>query len=181
MTTSRPILIGVGGSYRGVGKTTFAALILQTFTQWGAIKYTPAPLYRSIIEDIGILSQEGKDTKRFLDAGAEKTLWVHAPQGDLDALLPVAIDRLSGLQGILIEGNSAIMCAKPECVIFVCGDESARYKKSASALLSLADVILFDTFIPPDTPPQAKRFKKEHVTAFLDCISGLIEKNLKEC
>jgi hypothetical protein len=180
MTKSRPLLIGVGGSYRGVGKTTFAALILQTLTQWGAIKYTLSPLYSSIIEDIGILSQEGKDTKRFLDAGAEKALWVHAPQGELDVLLTLAIDRLSGLQGILIEGNSAIMSAKPACVIFVCGDEIARYKKSASALLSLADVILFDTFIPPDTPPQAKRFKKEHTTPLLDCISGMIEEKLKE-
>ena len=171
MTRSRPPLIGVGGSYRGVGKTTFAELILQTLHAWGAIKYTPVPLYSSIVEDIGILSQEGKDTKRFLDAGAEKVLWIQSPRGDLDALLSIAITRLSGLQGIIIEGNSAIMCAKPECVIFVCGDEITQYKKSAQAILSLADVIIFDTFIPPDTPAQAKKFKKEDIAAFLDCIS----------
>ena len=177
MTGVRPLLIGVGGASRGAGKTSLAAHILQTLTGWGAIKYTFHPLYSSIVADPAILSKEGKDTKRYLDAGATEVLWVQSPRDDLDDLMSMAISRLSSHEGILIEGNSAIIHSKPDVVLFVCGDEMKEYKKSASAILSLADVILYGTFIPPGIPAHVQRFRKDHVNAFLSWLSGLLQKN----
>ena len=174
----RPLLIVVGGSSRGSGKTTFAVHILQTLTGWGAIKYTFHPLYSLIVADPAILSQEGKDTKRYLDAGATEVLWVQSPRDDLDDLMSMAISRLSALEGILIEGNSAIIQTKPDVVLFVCGDEKKSYKKSASAILSLADAILYDTFIPPGIPAHVQRFRKDHVNAILGWLSGMLEKKI---
>src|SRR4030043_256168 len=67
----RPVIIGIGGAQSGAGKTTIASLILKRLKGWGAIKYTKNSLYCSITDDLKILSEKGKDTKRLLDAGAE--------------------------------------------------------------------------------------------------------------
>ncbi|MDH5767928.1 MAG: hypothetical protein OEZ31_03100, partial [Nitrospirota bacterium] len=68
----RPFIIGIGGAHSGAGKTAYASLILKRLKGWGAIKYTKTSLYSSITDDVKILSEKGKDTKRLLDSGAER-------------------------------------------------------------------------------------------------------------
>jgi len=50
-----PIIIGIGGSHSGVGKTAIASSILNALEGWGAVKYTKTHLYSSIIDDFEIL------------------------------------------------------------------------------------------------------------------------------
>src|SRR4030042_4738233 len=159
----RPIIIGIGGAHSGVGKTTVASLILKRLKGWkgcDAIKYTKTSLYCSVVEDIKVLSEKGKDTKRLLDSGAEKVLWVQSPFSELGQVLPMAVEMLSHLKGVLIEGNSAIEILKPDVVIFVSGAEG-KIQKGAENILKIADVVIFDKEPPPRTPAGANRFRSD--------------------
>lgn len=169
-----PIIIGIGGSHSGAGKTTVASSILKTLEGWGAVKYTKTSLYSSIVDDIEVLSEEGKDTRKFLDSGAEKVLWVQAPFNGLRDILPMAVEMLSYLRGIVVEGNSAIEILKPDIVIFVAGREG-NIKRGAEKILAMADVIIYEHKIPPDPPEKAKKFKKNDIGKVINHIKKVIE------
>jgi len=140
-----PITIGIAGAGSGAGKTAFGELLLKHLRGWGALKFTKTEIYTSVIDDEEILREEGKDTARYLAAGAEKVVWVKGPAGlkddmnDLEEALTLALGRLAHLAGILIEGNSAIELLKPDIVIFI----SAKYiKNNALRVLDMAHAIL---------------------------------------
>jgi uridine kinase len=169
----RPVIIGIGGGHSGAGKTSVASLILRTFAGWGAIKYTKTSLYASIIDDAEVLSQEGKDTRKFLDAGAAKVLWVKSPFSELAEALPVAVDMLSHLQGIIVEGNSAVEVARPDIVIFVCGTAD-KMKDSARKILQMADVVIFRSHKPRELLHHAILFDENEGQEMMQCLSGII-------
>lgn len=148
----RPILIGIGGAHSGCGKTTFALLILQRVKGLGAIKYTKTSLYSSVTDDIEVLSQEGKDTKRMLDSGAEKVLWVKSSYDDLPETLRMAIGDLSHLKSIIIEGNSAVEVLQTDIVIFIAGTDTERFKENADSILKRANIVIYDDKPPPRNP-----------------------------
>lgn len=176
----QPLLIGIGGSHSSVGKTTIAVALLnhltleaqkygnkrennfydansalarlRSYRRWGAIKYTKTAFYSTIINDILILKQKYKDTRRFIDAGAMEVLWVQSPSKELHKILPEAIKRLSYLDAIIIEGNSAIEFLNPDIVIFIsAGNKTA--KTSARAIHRQADIVITadDKIQPPDS------------------------------
>lgn len=171
----RPIILGIGGAHSGAGKTTYASLILKRLKGWGAIKYTKAPLYCSIVKDTKILSEKGKDTKRLLDSGAEKVLWVRSPYEGLRETLQIAVENFSDLKGILVEGNSAIEILKPDVVIFVSGTQAGKSKRSSEKILSMADVVIFDKKPPQGIPKSAKRFRRDEEEGFIEFVTGLIK------
>lgn len=207
IANKRPFIIGIGGSHSGAGKTTAAEallkhltkianvpvnsdsaskekLTLKTYTdtesKWGAIKYTKTAIYASIIDDPETLTQESKDTARLINAGAEKVLWVQSPPEELKEVLPMAVDRLSNLRGIIVEGNSAIEFLKPDIVIFVSGRHGGALKKSAERVLETADIILYQDEPSMKLPAKAKRFKVVFapVSGFGECLD-YIQKLLK--
>lgn len=138
----KPLIVGIGGAHSGAGKTTYAALLIKKLKGWGAVKYTKTALYSSIIDDVEILAKEDKDTGIFLSSGAERVLWVQAPASELGDILPQAIERLSDLKGIIVEGNSAIEFLKPDVIIFIWGNDPNRIKESARRMLNTADVLV---------------------------------------
>lgn len=174
-----PVIIGIGGGHSGAGKTLVACRILERLKGWGAIKYTNTPLYSSITDDIKVLSEEGKDTKRFLDSGAEKVLWVQAASSESEKTLQMAADMLSHLQGIVVEGNSAIEVLKPDIVIFVSGDP-AKFKKSADRILQIADILLFDSRLPASVPEQTVVFSRNDIDLCVNFVQGIIEKKCNQ-
>lgn len=176
----RPIIIGVAGAHSGSGKTTYASLFLKELKGWGAIKYTRTAIYSSITNDIETLSIKDKDTKMFLDAGAEKVLWVQSPVPEIKDLLSMAIERLCGLKGILVEGNSAIEFLKPDIIIFIFGKDPKRIKESSRRVLEMAGVVVFDekpgTQIPVPWPLNVKKFSRSRDNEKLvSCILKMIE------
>ena len=76
-----------------------------------------------------------------VDAGAVRVLWVQSPPDELPDILRLAVEMLSGLPGIVIEGNSAVNAIKPDIVVFVSGDPDLS-KESAGPLLDMADIVL---------------------------------------
>lgn|GEM_PF-711031 len=176
----RPIIIGIGGACSGAGKTSYASLLLKRLKGWGAIKYTKTSLYCSIVDDLEVLSEKGKDTKRLLDSGAEKVLWVRSPYDGLTEVLQIAIESFSSMEGIVLEGNSAIEVLKPNIVIFISGADRERFKKSAEKVLRIADVVIFEKEPPLGTPESAKRFYSEDMEGNINFVTGLINTRITE-
>ncbi len=174
----RPVIIGIGGSHSGAGKTQVATLVLRTFRGWGAIKYTKTDFYASIVDDERVIAEEGKDTRKLLEAGAGKVLWVKSPFSELNELMPMAISMLSHLEGIVIEGNSAVETARPDIVIFVCGSGKSA-KESAQRILRSADVVIFDTEKPPGVPRRAILLGRDNLGDLPRCLSGLVKRREK--
>lgn len=178
---TRPILIGIGGAHSASGKTTYASLLFQRLRGWGGIKYTKTDIYCSLIDERDVLMTEGKDTRRMLDAGAERVLWVKSPPSELGDLLPLAMEKLSDLKGVIIEGNSAIEFLVPDIIIFMFGDISEKIKESAKGILEKADVVLFEEGPPAVVSGKARYFRKspENNEEFLISIVGMVEKKDK--
>ncbi len=112
--------------------------------RWGAIKCTKTSLYTSLIDDRAILDRKDKDTGKLLKAGAEEVLWILGTPDGIKETVSMAIDKLSHLDGIIIEGNSAIEFSNPDVVIFTLGVREEEIKKaSALRLIKNANIIVF--------------------------------------
>jgi molybdopterin-guanine dinucleotide biosynthesis protein len=174
----RPFIIGIGGAHSKVGKTTIACQILKRLRGWGALKFTKTLFYSSIVDSPEILRQKNKDTCRLLNAGAKDVLWVQSPPEDLNEILRIAIDRLSHLKGIIIEGNSAIDALRPDIVIFVSGNNGL--KKGAEKILRMADAVIFDKNLPQGIPKTAKKFLIDNEEEYINFTIGLMIERTRE-
>jgi len=177
----RPIIIGVGGAHSGAGKTTYASLLRRKFQGWGAIKYTKTALYSSVVDESGILLTDDKDTKRMLDSGAERVLWIQAPPSELGEVLPMAVERLSDLKGIVVEGNSAIEFLRPDIIIFISGSDPQKIKETGEKILKNADAVIFENSVPLGVSERTRLFLKssdDHEN-FLAYIAELVENKSK--
>lgn len=170
----RPYLIGIGGGGSGAGKTEFACRLLRRLRNFGAIKYTKTAIYSSVCTDPDILRQSGKDTALMLESGATAVIWVQSPPEDLSEPLNIAVDRLSNLEGIIIEGNSAIELLTPDIVIFIYGGQQA--KKTSIGVFESADVIVAD--LQPDwkTKPGARIFKTNKADEAVEHVIEIAER-----
>jgi len=191
MNPHKPFIIGIGGAHSTVGKTSLAAALIRQLMQHpsyplgnkprlGAVKYTKTELYASLIEDETLIKQEDKDTARLSAAGAEKVLWIRSPREELEELLSLALSKLAELDGIVIEGNSAIEFAKPDIVIFIFGESKKSTKPSAERLIKQADIVIAPGAAETIISSTAKLFTlKDYPYLFDDkAIQGII--NLME-
>jgi len=148
--------------------------------KWGAIKYTKTELYASLVDDKAVLSSKHKDTGRFIGAGAEDVIWVKSPPEDLKDLLPMAIGRLSSLDGLVVEGNSAIEFLKPDIVIFTIGKNKECWKTGIEEILSISDIIVYENESDlPEISKTKRLFLSDgtgirEIQIFLKLISELI-------
>jgi molybdopterin-guanine dinucleotide biosynthesis protein len=156
------------------------------FQKWGAVKYTKTELYASLVDDRAALSRKEKDTGRFIDAGADEVLWVKSPPQELGEVLPVAMDRLSRLDGLIVEGNSVIEFLNPDIVIFIFGNKKTLWKTSIERLVGISDIIVYEN--ESDLPEIAKTKRlfpgnmsgEEELQEVFSFISGLMHERKAE-
>jgi molybdopterin-guanine dinucleotide biosynthesis protein len=175
----KPFLIGIGGSHSGSGKTTLACRLIERLKGWGAVKFTPTLLYSSVTDDPEASEQSDKDTSLMLRAGAAGALWVRSTPEDMHETLQMAVDRLSALDGIVVEGNSAIEVLKPDIVIFIAG-EPGRFKQSARDALKMADVVIHVEAPPEGAPRKARKFNQEDTDEYLHFITEAVNERKAE-
>jgi molybdopterin-guanine dinucleotide biosynthesis protein len=171
----RPVIIGIGGACSGVGKTSVICEILQSLEGWGAIKYTKTPFYSSVTDDVIILSREGKDTRRFLDSGAAKVVWIQSPYPELPESLSMAIGMLSQVKGILVEGNSAVEAINPDIVMFISGGSRKNRKESAQRIMEKADIVLYEKEAS-QTTHKARQFHINQKDKYMQCLKELLDR-----
>lgn len=137
-------IISVTGAHSGVGKTTLCAMLLRELKGFGAIKFTRTPMYTSLIDDDDVLKQDGKDTAIMSASGAEKVLWIKSPAEGLGRVLESALQRMKGLNGVIVEGNSPVDFLNPHLVIFIIAQDG-EVKPSALKVAGRADVLVFNS------------------------------------
>jgi molybdopterin-guanine dinucleotide biosynthesis protein len=136
-------IISVTGAHSDVGKTAMCAMVLKELKGFGAVKFTKTPLYASIVDNRETLMQSGKDTAIMYEAGAEKVIWIKSPRDGLKEVLPSALERMSGLKGLVIEGNSPVDFLNTHLVIFIVG-EDGKIKPSSFDVAEIADIIVIN-------------------------------------
>ncbi|MDA8170167.1 MAG: hypothetical protein M0Z59_10805 [Nitrospiraceae bacterium] len=171
-----PLTIGITGGGSGSGKTLMAGLLLARLRGWGAIKFTRTEFYTSLIDDEETLRTPGKDTSRMLEAGAEKAIWVQSPGGEeLAEALGMAVFKLSGQKGIIIEGNSAVELLKPDIVIFI---SASVPKGTASAVMRMADIVFLPGEVRADFSSGRERAFREDAV-FCETEEACVEEVLR--
>lgn len=149
----------IGGHSRNVGKTSVVAGLIAALReyQWTAVKITQfghgvcsmngEACGCALDEHAWSVSEErdsagGKDTARYLAAGAQRTLWVRTKQGRLAEAVPELRRALAGAANVIIESNSVLRFLRPDLYLTVLDPATEDFKESAREFLDRADAIL---------------------------------------
>lgn len=139
-----PFIISVTGACSNVGKTTLCSILLSELKGFGAVKFTKTEMYTSVIDDLEILNQKGKDTAVMLEAGAEKVVWIKSTRDGLKDALDIAFSKLHGLKGVVVEGNSPVDFLNPSLVIFII-NPAGEIKPSAAEVCKRAEIVIINS------------------------------------
>lgn len=149
----------VGGHSRNIGKTSVMAELIRRVRppQWAAVKITQyghgicsingEPCGCDPGEHGFLLTEERErtghgDTQRFLRAGARRSLWLRAREGQLHRGLPALRRALRGEQWVMMESNSILAHIKPALYLFVLEPSQSDFKTSAREYLARADALV---------------------------------------
>jgi molybdopterin-guanine dinucleotide biosynthesis protein len=158
-------IISVTGAHSKVGKTTLCSILLKNLKGFGAIKFTKTSLYSRIVDDPAIITQKDTDTGIMSEAGAGKVVWIQSPSEKLEDPLNMALDRMAGLAGVVVEGNSPVNYMEPDLLIFIIGDDG-KIKPSAVELSKKADIIIISVPEGIDASPLPELIDPEKAAVF---------------
>jgi len=171
----RPTIIAVSGLSSNTGKTTLVCDLLERLPGWEAIKLTRGH-YRScgkdphgccvsdLIRDEPLIRsgraenyEAGKDTGRFLDAGAANVHWVIVGEDQVEDGIKQALSRVRSA-GVIVEGNSFLDFIEADFAITCARAGENRMKTSARRTLAKADAIYLSTIDAYDAATARARF-----------------------
>lgn len=152
-------LVVVGGHTRNIGKTSVMAALIREFAPlgWTAVKITqyghgicshdghacecaPEEHPFALTEERDLHARS--DTSRFLAAGARRSLWLRARQGQLSQALPLLTRKLARAPWVAIESNSILEFIDPLLYLVVLDPSRADFKASAERWLGRADALI---------------------------------------
>jgi hypothetical protein len=159
--------IVVGGHTRSIGKTQLVCDVIAAFpdAHWIAGKITQyghgvcaqngencdcAPTEHVCALEWETRSDTGRDSARFLAAGAQRSFWLRAKQGLLAEGLPLLRAALSQVLAerhgetipLILESNSLLQFLKPSLYFAVVDPAREDFKDSARAALDRADALI---------------------------------------
>ncbi|HEY6292603.1 MAG TPA: hypothetical protein VI455_13725 [Terriglobia bacterium] len=168
-------VIVIGGHTRNIGKTSVMSTLVREFAPlgWTAVKITQY--------GHGICSRDGRacdcapsehpfalteepdaagrsDTCRYLAAGARRSFWLRARQGQLASALPLLWRKLQGAEWVVIESNSILEFIKPLLYLAVVDGSRADFKPSAARALAKADALVTLGWQTIETASDASRW-----------------------
>ena len=161
-------VIVVGGHTRSIGKTQLVCDVIAAFpdANWVAGKITQyghgvcaqngencdcAPSEHVCALDWETRSDTGRDSARFLAAGARRSFWLRTKQGFLAEGLPllrtalgqVCADANGETIPLILESNSVLQFMKPSLYFAVLDPAKEDFKDSARVALDRADALIF--------------------------------------
>ena len=86
------------------------------------------------------------------EAGAEKVIWIQSPSEKLEDPLNMALSKMEGLDGVIVEGNSPADRMTPDLLVFIIGKDW-QIKPSAVELSKKADIIIISSKKLPENSP----------------------------
>jgi hypothetical protein len=149
----------IGGHSRNIGKTSVMAELIRRVRppEWVAVKITQyghgvcslngEPCSCDPGEHGFVLTEERErkgrgDTRRFLQAGARRSLWLRVRQGQLTRALPALLRALRPEDRVMIESNSILGHIHPALCLFVLDTSQGDFKASARKYLERADALV---------------------------------------
>jgi molybdopterin-guanine dinucleotide biosynthesis protein len=140
-------ILAVGGLCSGSGKTTLICRILPFLPGWGVLKTSVRSEKGAgyeIVTEPAELHIPGKDTGRFLEAGASALAWLRAGPDGLAEGVPDALSLFSDMAGVVAEGNSHVFHRKPDRILVVARSDLPEIKPTARLLLPKADLVVLN-------------------------------------
>ncbi|MFN7923492.1 MAG: hypothetical protein U0Q16_25545 [Bryobacteraceae bacterium] len=162
------MLLVVGGHSRNIGKSSVVAGLIEALPEarWTAIKITQF--------GHGVCAEDGEecscsdldhpfaideerepgrtDTGRFLAAGAERSLWVRTPVGQLGLAIPELRRIVAQVGNVIVESNSLLDFFVPDLYVIVVDYRVADVKDSARRFWNRADAIVETSARPEKLP-----------------------------
>jgi hypothetical protein len=152
-------LVVVGGHTRNIGKTSVMAALIREFAplRWTAVKITQyghgvcshdghacecAPEEHPFALTEERDSKARSDTSRYLAAGARRSLWLRARQGQLGPAVPLLMRKLHRASWVVIESNSILEFVDPLLYLVVLDTSRPDFKSSAERWLNRADALV---------------------------------------
>ncbi|TAM81399.1 MAG: hypothetical protein EPN47_11590 [Acidobacteria bacterium] len=159
----------IGGHSRNIGKTSVMAELVRRVRppDWAAVKITQYGHGICSLDgescscDPGehgfVLTEERErkgrgDTRRFLQAGAHRALWLRVRQGQLHRAIPALLRALRREEWVMIESNSILGHIDPALYLFVLDPLQNDFKVSAHRYLERADALVTIGTAPHSSP-----------------------------
>ncbi len=167
-------IISVTSTSSGAGKTTIGAFLIKNLRGLNALKITVqhrgacpkeidcdgcptmGDFSFKVITDASILGQPGKDTARFLQAGAGKVVWLQTQRKCLETSIQQAMKLFPPRGNLLVEGNSFLDVKKVTFALMIAMPDSTDLKPSARKILDKIDLFVIN---------KNPRHKKEDIEA----------------
>ncbi|HVJ07738.1 MAG TPA: hypothetical protein VM554_05100 [Acidisarcina sp.] len=153
-------VVVVGGNSRNIGKTSVVASLIASLPEmhWAAFKITQhghqicdgkslrcdcvsAQHTASFTEETNRTS--GKDSARYLYAGAARSFLVRTHPGSLQDAMPRLRAECAAAENAIIESNSVMEFLHPHLYLTVLDPGTVDFKASANLFLERADAILW--------------------------------------
>ncbi len=163
-----PKLIIIGGSRRNSGKTEFACRLISKFTstiEIVALKLSTVFPDEKIMNGSYFVDSEnkiqlfrensfhsGKDTSRFLNAGAVQSFYLKATDDVISEGIKMFFLQVDSNALIVCESNSLAGVIKPGLFVMVFRENNLNEKKRTEKLMNLADLLVKSSdnnFYPP--------------------------------
>jgi hypothetical protein len=137
-------VIAVTGTGSGSGKTSFVVRLLRAIPGLGAVKISPRPGATSVEWGTGSAG-EGKDTARYLAAGAVRAARIIGPRGSAGQVWKDVELGMAGCRAVVVEGSGALEIGQPRLGILVAGGhEASERPERLGMILSKVDLVLIN-------------------------------------
>jgi hypothetical protein len=142
-------ILSVIGPHSGCGKTTFVIHLLRRVPGLGCLKVSPAHEWSDatiegaeavgqnfFLEGSASLNRSGKDTARYIEAGAAQVRRLRHRAAGLATGLQVALGRFPAGMPVVVESSSAVALLKPVAVILVVRPPLREMKPATESILA---------------------------------------------
>src|SRR5579862_3776466 len=153
------MLVVVGGHSRNIGKSSVVAGLIRKLRdwKWTAVKITqyghaacshggescgceaaPGEAY-ALSEEF---EPSDTDSGRFLAAGAERSLWLRTPAGELPRAAAAVKKLMRQSENVIVESNSVLEVVQPDVFLMILDFSCEDFKPSSMRFLDRADAFL---------------------------------------
>ncbi|MBN2324864.1 MAG: molybdopterin-guanine dinucleotide biosynthesis protein MobB [Spirochaetes bacterium] len=117
----KAMVIVVGGAHSKVGKTELVCRLIGRLENVCAVKCVVSEKAEgaSLVLSKQELEKEGKDTARYILAGADRVVMARAPRKELVKIASMLDEIANKYRYMIIEGNSIVTYVKPDHIIFI--------------------------------------------------------------